>query len=326
MTYPVQNMAMGRASLSAAMIPVFDVELRNGKNVKVVQAGLDSGLTAAHLKIPKELAEDLGLAATGTMMFQDASGSGETQISKMTLISAANGKCSLANGKVLISGDMVLLGQPFLAATGSVVNYYDNDTVGLACLEKGSPGSVGVFPQFSLELSNGGNRITETAVVDTGFEGGLAVPESVAEKLKLVKTGSKKWITHEATVEMGISSIGRVGFPGSKKCGVSNLSVAIWPASARLQPVMVGEKFLAGLGGSAIGYDKDGVVLACFSGNEAMRAAKSVYLVTVSPEFLSDPSNPTMLAPLEDPIVWPWVVGGAISVGGLAWWILGKPS
>lgn len=308
--------------LSVAVSPIFDVELSYGKNKETVQAILDTGFTAAHLKIPQELANSLGLPATGTMNFTDATGSKEVSIGKITLIRAAGGNCSLANGKVLITGDRVVVGQPFLAGTGALI-FYDKDGMSLSCGKNGAPGASGVFPQFSLQISNKGKQSIETAIVDTGFEGGLAIPESLAKKLAITQTGTKKFITHYGAVEMGISQVERVAFPDQPKCGASNLEVTIWPESSALKPVMVGEAFLKGMGGAAIGYDKDGALLACLSENMLIRAAKTVYIVMVSPELLPDLSKPSILVSAEQGISWPLIaLGGVAAAGVLTFFLL----
>lgn len=307
-----------RPALSTSMRLTLDVELRQGKVTKKVPAVFDTGLKNTHVIVPADVARELGIVQTGTAIQVDVSGSRESPVGKLDLIRVPGAEeCSLANGMVVITGDKVIIGQPFLAATGAVI-VYEKDGAGLSCSGKASP-AVGVFPQFSFDVWNRGNHETLTAVVDTGFEGGLGVTTDLAKKLGFETIKLLQATTIFGKAEVKVSKADRVAFAGHPDCNVDDLEVIILPADSPVKIVLVGELFMKGLsGGGAIGYDQDGAYAWCPADKSAIRAAKTIYLSVVSPD------EPALVVPDRGIPTWvPWAVGG-VAVGGLGLWLAFK--
>lgn len=312
----VRVMNLGRRLSLSGAIFYFDVEFRQGKKSVTIPTYFDSGAKNVHATIPKKYADEIGLEPTGTATMRATSGTKEVSIGKVDFISIPNTKCTLANGKVIIIGDKepASLGQPFLAALGSTIKYV-GDKILFGCSQVASP--IGIYPQFSFDLTKGTKRETVTAILDTGFTGGVSVGSELAKKLGLEKSSEvdvtdasgRKW-------KAGISVFDRVAFTGHPKCAVEGLEAYIYPADID-KPILVGEKFLKGMaGGAYLGYDENGAWAACEAEGEKIKAAKSVYLNIVSPESLPAGAPPTLLAVESAPGTWiPWVLGGTAAVG-----------
>lgn len=307
-------------SLSAsAMVPTAEVELRQGRIVKKAVALLDSGMQGTHVMVSQAIADELGIVITGKAIQGTASGRQEVLVGKIDLIRLPGlDACAVANAIVTVGGDGVWLGQPFLAATGATI-IYTGGGAALTCSGKPSP-AIGVFPQFSFDLLNKGRRETLTAVLDTGFNGGLSIPEDVAARLGVEKKGTLQVTTPHGKAEVGVSTIDRVSFSGHPKCGVDSLETFISSEqSPTKEIVLLGESFLSRIPKkSAIGYDGEGVFAFCREDNTKIRATKSIYLAIIPPEDLPLGVKPTLIVPDRGGSAWiPWAVG-SVALGGIA--------
>lgn len=304
-------------SLAAAeMVPTAEVELRNGAKSRKEKAIIDTGMNGTHLLIPSAIANELGIVPTGKEIQNTIRGQQEVLIGKIDLISIPGMQtCALANGKVTIGGDMVVLGQPFLAATGAAI-IYGEFGAGLQCSGKPSA-AVGVFPQFNFDIANKNRTETVTAVVDTGFYGDLGLPFEIATKLGLEKKSTQEVTTPQGKVNVAMSTVDRLSLSGHPLCTVQNAEVVILPENAPSKVIVVGEGFLEKLPKNgqikaAVAYGKDGAVFVCAADKSKVPAAKSIYLSIISPE------QPTLIAP-ERSLV-PWVPIAALVAGGLGLW------
>lgn len=307
----------------SAMVPTAEVELRQGGNTRKETALIDTGMQGTHILITQKIADELGVVPTGKEIQGTIRGRQEVLIGKLDLIALPGLKaCALANAKVTIGGDVVMLGQPFLAATGATI-IYGEFGAGLTCSGKPSP-AVGVFPQFSFDVVHKNRTETLTAILDTGFNGDLCLPSDIAAKLGLEKKSTMEVTTPQGKVGMSVSTVDRVSFSGHPLCGVDNAETMIMPEQAALKAVIVGETFLMKLPKkgevkAAIGYDKDGAFAICAADKSKIRAAKSVYLTVISPE------QPTLIVP--EGISVPWVPIALVAAGGAAlWYFLGRSS
>lgn len=307
----------GRPLLAAAAVPNVGVELRQGTVVKQAVALIDTGMNGTHVTVPKTLAFELGILATGKAIQKFISGPQQVLIGKLDLVTLPGmATCSVANAKVTIyDGDRVYLGQPFLAATGTTIEYQAGGA-GLFCSGKPSP-AVGVFPQFSFDVVNKNRREILTGILDTGFYGGLALPADVAARLGVDKKSTTTISTPGgAKLEVAVSSVDNISFTGHPKCIVNNLETIILPDQAPLKAVIVGEDFLKKLPiVGVIGYDEAGAYTVCAADETKIGAAKTVYLTVISSE------KPTLIAPEDGNSAWvPWMVGG-VAVSAVAAWL-----
>lgn len=317
---PVMNWGRGYGLGQFREKPLFDVEFRQGKKSAIIPAYIDSGAKSVHARIPTKIADELGIEPTGTATMRATSQEREVLIGQIDYISFPKTKCTVANGIIVIGGeDVASLGQPFLAATGATVQYAEGK-VRVVCDQKASP--IGIWPQFSFDLVKGGRKETITAILDTGFTGGVSLTEELAKKLGLEKSSEtdvtdasgKKW-------KAGVSSLDRVSFAGHQKCAVEGLEAYIYPEAVN-QPLLVGEKFLDSMAGAAyLGYDENSAWAGCDADEMKIRSVNSVYANVVPPEDLPEGAKPTTLA-VDTLSTWvPWAVGGT-AVAGLAAWLL----
>lgn len=318
---------LGMARLSAhpalgasAVAPTAEVELRQGSNTKREKALIDTGMQGTHILITQKIADELGIIATGTEIQGTIRGRKEVLIGKLDLITLPGMKpCTLANAKVTIGGDVVMLGQPFLAATGATI-IYGEFGAGLTCSGNPSP-AVGVFPQFSFDVVHKNRTETLTAILDTGFNGDLCLPSDIAAKLGLEKKSTMEVNTPQGKMDVSVTTVDRLSFSGHPLCAVDNVETIIMPEQAALKAVLVGETFLQKLPQkgqikSAVGYDKDGAFAVCAADKSKIRAAKSVYLTVISPE------QPTLIVPESSSV--PWVPIALLAAGGAALWVLSQ--
>lgn len=281
-------------------------------------------MQGTHILITKKLADELGIVATGTEIQGTIMGRQEVLVGKLDLITLPGLKpCSLANAKVTIGGDTVVLGQPFLAATGAAI-IYGEFGVGLTCSGKPSP-AVGVFPQFSFDVVNKNRTQTLTAILDTGFNGDLSIPSDIAERLGVEKKSTMQVTTPQGKVDVAVGTVDSISLSGHPLCVVNNVETILMPEQAALKAVIVGEQFLMklplkGQVKAAIGYDKDGAFFVCAADKSKIRAAKSVYLTVISPE------QPTLIVPESSSV--PWVPIALLAAGGglALWYFLGRSS
>lgn len=317
--YPFLGMARLASSPSlaaSAMVPTAEVELRQGIKTKKETALIDTGMNGTHVLITQKIADDLGIVATGKEIQGTIRGKTEVLVGKLDLVTVPGLRtCALANAKVTIGGDMVVLGQPFLAATGATIIYGEFGT-GLTCSGKPSP-AVGVFPQFNFDVTHKNRTETLTAILDTGFDGDLSLPSDIAAMLGLEKKSTMKVTTPQGIVDVAVSTVDRLSFSGHPLCVVDNVETIIMPEQAALKAVLVGETFLTKLPKrgdlkSAVGYDKDGAFAICAADKSRIRAAKSVYLTIISPE------QPTLIVPEGSSV--PWAPIAVVAASGLALW------
>lgn len=317
--YPFLGMGRlaARHSLAAsAMVPTAQVELRQGSKTKQETALIDTGMKGTHVLITQKIADDLGIVATGKEIQGTIRGQTEVLVGKLDLVTVPGLKtCALANAKVTIGGDMVILGQPFLAATGATI-IYGEFGAGLAC--SGKPSSaVGVFPQFNFDVAYKDRTETLTGILDTGWDGELCLPSDIAAKFGLEKKSTMQVTTPQGKVDVVVATVDRLSFSGHPLCVVDNAETIIMPEQAALKAVLVGETFLTKLPKkgnlkAAVGYDKDGAFAICAADKSRIRAAKSVYLAVISPE------QPTLIVPEGSSV--PWVPIAVLTAGGLALW------
>ncbi len=299
---------------------MFDVEFRQGKKSATFPAYIDSGAKAVHARIPKKVADDLGIEPTGTATLRSSSGTKEVSIGIIDYISITK-KCTVANGKIVIGGEEeASLGQPFLAATGATLQHVQGK-LRMVCSQEASP--IGVYPQFNFDLKKGNRQETITAILDTGFSGGVSLTAALAKKLGLEKSSEVDVEDASGTKwKAGIASFDRVSFSGYPKCAVEKLEAYIYPENTN-PPILVGRKFLNGMaGGSYLGYDADGAWAGCEAEESKIRAAKSVYVNTVPRESLPDGAKPTVLAVASSSPAWIPFAVGATAVAGLTTWLL----
>lgn len=320
---PVPVMNLGRGPALSGSTLYFDVEFRHGKKSVIIPTYIDSGARRIYARIPKKFADDLGIEPTHTGTLYAHTGTQEVPIGQIDYISIPKSKCTVANGKIIIGGEeeVASLGQPFLAATGATIEYYQGRVL-MDCSEKMSP--IGVYPQFSFDLAKGGRRETVTAILDTGFTGGISVTLPLARKLGLEKSSEVDVMDASGRkYKAGVTTLDRVSFTGHSKCAVEGLEVYIYPEGMNA-PVLVGEKFLKGMPeGAYLGFDENGAWAGCQADDMKIKAARSVYEDTVPREQLPEGAKPTILAVDEPPSRIPWVVG-AVAIGAAAWFFMKK--
>lgn len=301
------------------LVPVANAVLKNAGVSKEVEAFLDTGLQKVHLKLPASMAKDLGLKETGKFTYTDGSGRHEVPLAKIDLISIPGApKCELANGIAAIDGDTVWIGVAFLSAVGARIVYLPEGT-GLVC--SGAGASIGVYPEFSALLSNKGKTLNETVILDSGFNGGVAVPEKTAASLGMEKGKETIWTTHTGKMKMWDSRVDRVAIGN---CVVENANALIVPQDSTIQKMLVGEAFLNKVT-AVVGYDKEGAFLACKADPRTkIRAVKTNYYAFIPTELLPDSSKPTLLAKEGQDLAWlPWAAG-ALAAGGFIYWLATK--
>ena len=306
------------------MIPTAEVELRQGKTTKKATARLDTGMNGTYVMVPKTMADELGIVATGKEIQNTIDGPKEVLVGKLDLVRLVGLEtCSLANGKVTIGGDQVWLGQPFLAATGAAILYLEGRPA-LMCSGNASS-AVGVFPQFSFDIIHKNRRQTVTGIVDTGFYGGLGLPPDIAGLLGLQANSKVEVQTPSGKKEVGVTTVDRLIFSGHPKCGVDNVETVLLPADAPFKAVIVGEKFLSTMpGNSAIEYVKNGVIAVCGADESVIQAAKTVYLAIVRPEDLPSDVQPALIVTDQGSPSWiPWAIAG-VAAAGIAGWLIFK--
>lgn len=316
-------MNLSRRPALSGPILYFDVEFIQGKKSVIIPTYIDSGARRIHARIPKKFADDLGIEPTHMGTMYATTGTQEVSIGQIDYISVPKSKCTVANGKIIIGGeDVASLGQPFLAATGATIEYYQGRVL-LDCSKETSP--IGVYPQFSFDLMNGGRRETVTAILDTGFTGGISVSAELARKLGLEKSSEVDVRDARGTKwKAGVTTLDRISFTGHPKCAVERLEVYIYPEGTN-EAILVGEKFLKGMpDGAYLGFDENGAWAGCQTDDMKIRAAKSVYEDIIPREQLPEGAKPTILQVDEPPSLVPWVVGGSVVAGLTAWFLLGR--
>lgn len=300
------------ASLGA-IIPRFPIEISHGDVQKRVDVGLDTGMWGAHIEMPTDLAEDLGLVAVDREVHTDASGSFRVNVAVIEKISV--GECSVNKAKVIFFDDAPLLvGNPLVGDLGITVTYGEKGPT-IKCSKTSASGFY--FPKFEVSLQNKSQLLSKQAIFDTGWEtAALAVSQRTADKLGLVVIGKLTAQTHSGTVTHSTAKIERVTVKDLGQCHVDDALVVIHPRGSALDVLdytIVGEPFFKKTGGM-IGYDPEGAFFMC-SGSQVARASNIVKPPV--PEAIPLPGMPDIWgpAPVATPLVWPYVVGGIGLIG-----------
>jgi hypothetical protein len=249
---------LGRKIRPAASFP-FDLA---HLELERVVAGIDSGMTGAHLEIPTKLAERLGLTRTGTELLVDNSGRRMIQVAVIREVAAAGlPNCRVENAKVwFFDGAPILIGNRFMRETGAQV-VYGPDGPRLVC--KG-PSRSDEPPVFKIALEHGGRTFEADALFDTAWESSdVALPAAYAEALGLPNFGQESEPTPTGSYVAQVSKLDRMWVVDQPTCQVTGAKVKILPRNLPFADrIVVGESFFRKTGGT-VGYGPEGPFYSC---------------------------------------------------------------
>lgn len=257
--------------LGDAIIPKFEILIKNGTKTKTVLAGFDTGMQGSDIEMPTSMAMELGITQISLAKATDASMSFDLKqgIADEVSVPASSG-CTLKKAMVgfFDGAAEVLIGNNFLASLGAEISY-ESGKPALVCT--GMAGGGLLSPAFSMNLIQGQKVLTVPAYFDTGFSSDIAIPQSTAAQLGIPVTGAIDAKTHTGVIHLGTGKMDRLGLRDLPNCFSTGVSVVVIPPDGPLQNILVGESFIEKVGGR-VGYDAQGAYFACKSSPTKARA------------------------------------------------------
>lgn len=311
--------AMIPSPFTGMLIPVFSVTLSHRGRSRKADIGFDSGMNGAHLEMPTELADELGITAVSEQTAIDASGEHKVFKGRIDRISIpGQPNCAVDGATVIFFDDApTLIGNDFIDDIGASISYGANGPR-LTC-SGSTQGQTRRLPKFPISIIHRGEVIPVEALFDTGWDGAeIAMPTALVERLRLPVVGSQKVRTHTQTLTIKQARADRIALRDLPGCHADEVLVDIMPKGSpfdMLNQVIVGEPFLKRTNG-VVGYDSDGAFFSC-AAHEG-RKARAIKIEEIPVPLTYEP-----IYILEEAGLW-LLVGGLAAAGLVGYFIFGR--